>query len=98
MSYLQKLECLATGRRPNVRLNAMVGNSLLKGVSEAPVSEEDAATKVNFFWRPGATHHQVIDILEEVIIKAKVDTDFGILLFQNSIRNLSKMSDTSLNE
>ena len=55
MAYLQKLESIETGRRANVRLNAMVGNSLLKGVSDAPVKEEDSHTKVNFYWKPGAT-------------------------------------------
>ena len=49
MAYLQKLESIETGCRANARLNAMVGNSLLKGVSEAPVKEEDSHIKVNFF-------------------------------------------------
>ena len=98
MAYLQKLESIETGRRANARLNAMVGNSLLKGVSEASVKEEDAHTKVNFYWKPGANHHQVIDILEDVVGKAKVDTNFGVLLFQNSVRSVARMNDKDLNE
>ena len=98
MSFTKKIEAIETGRRKNVRLNAMVGNSLLSNVSETEVKEEDAMVNVNFYWRPGASHDTVVSILEEVIKTSKVNTDFGVLMFQNSIRNLAKLSDEKLIE
>ena len=61
----------------------MVGNSLLRDVSEAKVKEEDAKALVNFYFKPGVSHNEVVHIFEEVVRKAKVDTNFGALLFQN---------------
>ena len=64
MFFNKNIESIETGRRKDARLNAMVGNSLLRNVSETEVKEEDATVKVNFYWRSGATHDIVVNILE----------------------------------
>lgn len=68
----------------------------MRNVADSEVKTEDKEIKINFYWRSGATHDEVVDILEEVVKKAKVDTNFGVLLFQNSIRNLARMNDEKL--
>ena len=97
MAFSKKLEAIETGhRRGNVRLNAMIGNSLLKDVSDVDVNKEDEETKVNFYWRSGAQYYDIVNIFEKVVSEAKVNTDFGVLLFQNSVRQLAKMNDEDL--
>ena len=93
-----KLEQVESGRRSQVRLNEMIGNSLLKNITDAKIKEEDEKTKVNFVWKSGAKHEEVIEVLRTRVKKAKVNTDFALLLFQNSIRTLASMSDDALIE
>ena len=42
---MMRLEKLETGRRPQIRLNEMIGNSLLKDVADAKIKEEDEVTR-----------------------------------------------------
>ena len=83
--YVQKESANASGQ-----VNEMIGNSLLRGVSQANVKQEDKQTKINFVFSPGAKKEDVIEIFEERIRHATENTNYALLLFQNDVRDLGK--------
>ena len=79
--------------RRHGRVNEMIGNSLLRGVSQAEVSPNDREIKVNFVFKSGAKYAGIIDILEQRMKTANTDTNYAVLMFQNNIRSLGQVYD-----
>ena len=72
-------------------VNEMIGNSLLRGVSQAGVKPEDKETKINFVIMPGGKAKDVVEVLKNRIENAKMKTRYALLLFQNDIKDLGRI-------